>query len=136
MSVTFAAAIPTRGEIIDLRTSVAATNAGRGVTYLGNSTMVGDLQKTKVDAGSGIFLMNDSADRLVGNAYRESNQVTDGDLFSGIWSDLLIGMWGGVQIDRSTERKFLSGGVSFRTIGTVDVGVRRVGSFGLGNDGV
>lgn len=133
-SVTFAAAIPTRGEIIDLRTGVAASNAGRGVTYIGNSNMVGDLQKTKVDAGSGIFLMNDSADRLVGNAFRESNQITDGDLFAGIWSDLLIGMWGGLQIDRSTEAKFLSGGLRFRVIQTVDTAVRRVASFGLGND--
>lgn len=136
-SKLFAAAVPTRGEIIDLRTSVAVTNAGRGVTYLGNSLMVGDLQQTDVQPGSptGQFLMNNDANRLVGNDYRESNQVTDGDLFAGIWSDLLIGMWGGVQIDRSTERKFLSGGVSFRTIGTVDVGVRRTGSFALGNDG-
>jgi HK97 family phage major capsid protein len=136
-SKTFAAAVPTRGEIIDLRTSVATTNAGRGVTYLGNSTMVGDLQQTDVQPGSptGQFLMNNDATRLVGNPFNESNQVVDGDLFTGIWSDLLIGMWGGVQIDRSTERKFLSGGVSFRTIGTVDVAVRRVGSFALGNDG-
>ncbi len=136
-SKLFAGAVPTRGEIIDLRTSVAVTNAGRGVTYLGNSLMVGDLQQTDVQPGSptGQFLMNNDANRLVGNDYRESNQVTDGDLFAGIWSDLLIGMWGGVQIDRSTERKFLSGGVSFRTIGTVDVGVRRTGSFSLGNDG-
>lgn len=136
-SKTFAAAVPTRGEIIDLRTSVATTNVGRGVTYLGNSTMVGDLQQTDVQPGSptGQFLMNNDATRLVGNPFNESNQVVDGDLFTGIWSDLLIGMWGGVQIDRSTERKFLSGGVSFRTIGTVDVAVRRVGSFALGNDG-
>lgn len=134
--VTFAGAVPTREEIIDLRTDVAVTNAGRGVTYLGNSAMVGDLQKTKVDAGSGIFLMGDEADRLVGNAFRESNQVTNGDLFAGIWSDLIIGMWGGMQLDRSTEAKFLSGGIRFRVIQTVDTAVRRVGSFSLGNDGV
>lgn len=132
-SETFAGAVPTRGEIIDLRTGVAASNAGRGVTYLGNSNMVGDLQKTKVDAGSGIFLMNDSADRLVGNAFRESNQIADGDLFAGIWSDLLIGMWGGLQLDVSNEAKFLSGGRRFRVIQTVDTAVRRVASFGLGN---
>lgn len=133
-SVTFAAAIPTRGEIIDLRTSIAETNRGRGVTYLGNSAMVGDLQKTKVDAGSGIFLMNDSADRLVGNAFRESNQVVDGDLFAGVWSDMLIGMWGGLELARSTEAKFLSGGIRLRGIQTMDVNVSRVGSFALGND--
>jgi HK97 family phage major capsid protein len=133
-SVTFDAAIPTRDEIIDLRTSIAETNRGRGITYISNSEMVGDLQKTKVDAGSGIFLMGDNADRLVGNPFIESNQITSGDLFCGVFVDLLIGMWGGLEIARSTERKFLSGGVSFRSIQTVDVALARVGSFALGND--
>lgn len=127
--------VPSRDNIIDLRTAIANTNRGRGVTYLGNSNLVGDLQKTKVDAGSGIFLMGDAADRLVGNPFNESNQVTGANLFAGVWQDLLIGMWDGLQIDRSTERKFLSGGVSFRTIGTFDFGVTRVGSFALGDTG-
>lgn len=136
-SVTFGAAIPTREEIIDLRTAIADTNRGTaGFKYLGNSSMVGDLQKTKVDAGSGIFLMNDSADRLVGNAFGETNQITDGDLFGGVWSDMLIGMWGGLELAMSDEAKFLSGGKRFRVIGTTDINVTRVGSFSLGNDGV
>lgn len=134
-SVTFAAATPTRGEIIDLRTAIADTNRGRGVTYIGNSSMVGALQQTKVDAGSGIFLMGDSAERLVGNRFIESNQVTDGDLFAGVFDDVLIGMWGGIELARSTEAKFLSGGLRFRVIQTVDVDFQRVGSFALGNDG-
>lgn len=134
-SVTFAAAVPTRDEIIDLRTSIADTNRGRGVTYIGNSSMVGDMQKTKVDAGSGIFLMGDAADRLVGNAFIESNQVTDGDLFCGVFSDAIMGMWGGLELARSTEAKFLSGGVRLRVIQTVDWDFTRVGSFALGNDG-
>lgn len=132
--VPFAAAVPTRSEIIDLRTEVASTNRGSGGSYIGNSAMVGDLQKTKVDAGSGIFLMNDSADRLVGNDFHESNQITDGDLWYGYWQDLLIGMWGGLDLDRSTEAKFLSGGLRLRSIQTVDMNVTRVGSFALGND--
>lgn len=134
-SVTFGAAVPTRDEIINLRTAIADTNRGRnGVTYIGNSAMVGDLQKTRVDAGSGIFLMGDNADRLVGNSFIESNQITDGDLFAGVFSDMLIGMWGGLELARSTEAKFLSGGLRFRVIQTVDVDFTRVGSFSLGND--
>jgi HK97 family phage major capsid protein/HK97 family phage prohead protease len=133
-SVTFASAIPTRDEIIDMKTAIASTNQMGGYRYLGNSAMVGDLQKTKVDAGSGIFLMNDDANRLVGHAFSETNQITDGDLFVGNWSDLLIGMWDGLQLDMSTEAKFLSGGRRFRVIQTVDTAVRRVGSFTLGND--
>lgn len=131
-SVTFGAATPTRGEIIDLRTAIASTNRGRGVTYIGNSDMVGRLQKVTVDAGSGVFLMGDDASRLVGNPFNESNQVLDSNLFSGVWQDLIVGMWDGIEIARSTERKFLSGGVTLRVIQTVDFGVLRVGSFALG----
>lgn len=133
-SVTFAAAVPTRGELIDMRTAIAETNRGRGVTYISNSEMVGDLQQTKVDAGSGVFLMGDDATRLVGNSFIESNQITSGDVFAGVFSDMLIGMWGGLELARSTEAKFLSGGLRFRVIQTVDIDFTRVGSFTLGND--
>jgi HK97 family phage major capsid protein len=135
-SVVFGAAVPTRDDIIDLRTSIAETNRGSGVSYLGNSAMVGDLQKTKVDAGSGIFLMGDNADRLVGQRFGESNQIDDGDLFCGVFSDVLLGMWGGLELARSTEAKFLSGGLRYRVIQSVDVATTRVGSVALGNDGV
>lgn len=134
-SVTFAAANPTRGEVIDMRTAIANTNRGRGVTYLGNSDMVGHFQKTPTDAGSGLFVMNDAADRLVGNPYLESNQVTAGDLFAGTWIDMLIMMWGGLQLDLDQAALFKSGGHRFRLIQSVDVDFTRVGSFTMGNDG-
>lgn len=134
-SVTFAAANPTRDEVIDMRTAIANTNRGRGVTYLGDSDMVGHFQKTRTDPGSGIFLMNNDADRLVGNTYLESNQVENGDLFAGTWVDMLIMMWGGLQLDLDKAALFKSGGHRFRLIQSVDIDFTRVGSFTIGNDG-
>ena len=87
------------------------------------------------DAGIGQFV-NDSADRLVGNPYLESNQVTSGDLFAGTWVDMLIMMWGGAELDIDLAAKFLSAGKRFRLIQSVDIDFTRVGSFTLGNDGV
>lgn len=135
-SVTFAAAIPTREEIIDLKTAIADTNRGTDIAYVANSTMTGDFQKTKVDPGSGTFLMQNEADRLIGKRYEETNQITDGDLFAGHFPDMLMGLWGSLELDRSTEAKFLSGGLRLRAIQSVDFGYQRVGSFALGNDGV
>ena len=123
---------PSREEVINLRTEVASTNRGRGITYIGNSVMVGSLLNTRTDPGSGMFIMNDSADRLIGNPFIESNQVVDGDLFGGAWSDAFLGMWGSLELDRSTEAKFLSGGLRLRVIQSVDYAVGRVGSFALG----
>lgn len=137
-SVAFATAattgIPTRDELIDMRKLVAATN--RGTMDLGwiiNSAMVGDLQKTRVDAGSGVFLLDNDASRLIGNRVTESNQIPIGpllnDVWLGYWSDMIIGMWGSLDLDRDTAAKFLSGGIRLRGIQTVDVQVQRVGSF-------
>ena len=136
-SVTFGAANPTRGEIIDLRTEVATNNALMGnLSYMCNSLMVGHFLKTPVDPGSGRFLMERAGDGLVGYGNLESNQVTDGDLFFGNWSDMLMGMWGGLDLDRETRGdNFLNGGVTLRAIQSVDFAVSRVGSFALGNDG-
>ena len=136
-SVTFAAANPTRGEIIDLRTDVATGNALLGnLHYISNSAMVGHFLKTPVDPGSGRFLMDKAGDGLVGHSHIESNQVADGDLFFGNFADLLMGMWGGLDLDRETKGdNFLSGGLTLRAIQSVDFGVSRVGSFSLGNDG-
>jgi HK97 family phage major capsid protein/HK97 family phage prohead protease len=137
-SVAFATAattgIPTRDELIDMGKLIAATNRGTDtLKWLMNSGSVGDLQKTKVDAGSGIFLINDGADRLIGKPLIESNQIPLGptlnDIWLGYWSDMIIGMWGSLDLDRDTAAKFLSGGIRLRGIQTVDVAVARVGSF-------
>jgi HK97 family phage major capsid protein/HK97 family phage prohead protease len=140
-SVAFAATattgIPTRDELIDMGKLIAATNRGTdSLKWLMNTGSVGDLQKTRVDAGSGIFLINDAADRLVDKPLIESNQIplgpTFNDIWLGYWSDMIIGMWGSLDLDRDTAAKFLSGGIRLRGIQTVDVAVARVGSFTKG----
>jgi hypothetical protein len=98
--------------------------------------MAGGLMKALVDAGSGRFLMEAEGRLTTGNRFEETNQITSGDLFAGVFSDMIMATWGTLELDRSTEAKFLSGGLRLRAIQSVDFGVRRVGSFVLGNDGV
>jgi HK97 family phage major capsid protein len=135
-SVTFAGVYPTRDEIIDMRTDIAVSNQTGSPVFVGNSEMAGAMMKTKVDAGSGRFLMETEGRLTTGNRFEETNQITSGDLFAGVWSDMIMGTWGTLELDRSTEAKFLAGGLRLRAIQSVDFGVRRVGSFTLGNDGV
>ncbi len=131
-SVTFAGVYPTRGEIIDMRTEIAATNQTDSPVFVGNSDMAGGLMKATIDAGSGRFLMETEGRLTTGNRYEETNQITNGDLFAGVWSDMIMGTWGTLELDRSTEAKFLSGGLRLRAIQSLDFAVRRVGSFALG----
>lgn len=134
-SVTFAAATPTRSELIDMDAAIDATNQTMDPTFVFNTDMKADLRKSVVDAGSGQFLMNNDGSLHTGNASTTTNQFTDGDVLAGVYSDAIMGMWGSLELDRSTEAKFLSGGLRLRAIQSVDFGVRRVGSFVLGNDG-
>ena len=135
-SVTFAAEFPTRDEIIDMRTEIAASNQTGSPVFVGNSEMAGALMKTAIDAGSGRFLMETEGRLTTGNRFEETNQITSGDLFAGVWSDMIMGTWGTLELDRSTEAKFLAGGLRLRAIQSLDFAVRRVGSFVLGNDTV
>lgn len=136
-SVTFAAPIPTRAEIIDMWAEVATENADIGaLNFILNSTMAAGLMKALVDAGSGRFVMESPDGPVAGMAPAiRSEQVTDGDLYFGNFNDFMVGMWGGLDLERSTEAKFLSGGLRLRAIQSVDTAVARVGSFALGNDG-
>lgn len=133
-AVEFAADIPTRSEIIDMRTTIASTNRLGSPVFVGNSVMAGGLMKQTIDAGSGRFLMTGEGRLDIGNTYTETNQITDGDLFAGVFSDMFLGMWGSLELDRSTEAKFLSGGLRLRAIQSVDTALARVGSFVLGQN--
>ena len=138
-SVTFASlGAPTRPEVISMWDDVAQNNAAIGnLAFISNSTMVAHFMGTVVDAGSGRFMMDGPSSPLLATRHVMSNQVAANDLYYGNWSDLLLGMWGGLDLDRTTEGAvFLSGGVRIRAIQSVDFGVRRVGSFCLGNGGV
>lgn len=133
-SVTFATEFPTRDEVIDMLTAIASTNQSGEPVFVGNAAMRGGLMKAKLDAGSGLFLMNRADEIATGHSFEMTNQITSGDLIGGVWSDMIMGTWGSLELDRSTEAKFLSGGLRLRAIQSVDFGVRRVGSFVLGND--
>lgn len=133
-SVLFVGANPTWGEVVDLETDVAVANALLGNTgYLGNQTMRGYFKQTLKSAGVAGYMMEGNADGLNGYRYVASNAVTVGDLYFGNWSDMMMGLWGSLELDRDTAAKFLSGGIRLRAIQSVDFAVARVGSFSLGN---
>lgn len=134
-SVEFTAVYPDRDEVIDMFTAIATANQVGMPVFVGNAAMQGALMKEPIDAGSGRFLMDRAGEITTGHRYEMTNQITAGDLIAGVFSDMIMGTWGSLELDRSTEAKFLSGGLRLRAIQSVDFGVRRTGSFVLGNDG-
>jgi len=130
----FAAAVPTFAEIIDMETQVDVDNALVGtLAYLTDPTTRGGLKsKDKgTDTGQFVWMGNEV------NGYNAvvSNQVTAGDVFFGNWADVVIGLWGGLDILVDPYTNSLSGTVRIVAHQSVDVAVRHAVSFAYNNDG-
>jgi HK97 family phage major capsid protein len=127
--------IPSFASVVAMETAVAEDNALSGnLAYILSANMYGGLKTTAKDSGSGQFVVEPGGTM---NGYRGivSNQVETGDLYFGNFSDLLVGMWGGLDILLDPYTNGLSGTIRIRAIQTMDVAVRHAVSFCLGNDG-
>ena len=134
-TTTFAAANPTFAEIVAMETAVAEDNALTGnLGYIMAAGMYGALKTTAKDSGSGQFVVEPGG---TVNGYRGivSNQVTAGDAYFGNFSDLLIGMWSGVDITVDPYSLSTTGTVRVVAFQTVDTAVRHAVSFCVSNDG-
>jgi HK97 family phage major capsid protein len=134
---SFAAANPTFAEVVALETAVAEDNALLGnLAYILPAGMYGALKTTAKASGQGLFVVEQPGNTINGYRAIVSNQVTAGDLFFGNFADLLIGMYGGLDILVDPYTASSSGNVRIRALQTVDVAVRNAVSFAYNNDGV
>jgi HK97 family phage major capsid protein len=129
----FAATNPTFAEVVGMETEVAADNALRGnLAYIMNAAMYGALKTTTKDSGSGQFVVEPNGN-INGRPVIVSNQVAAGDAYFGNFSDLLIGMWGGLDILVDPFTASTSGTVRVVAMQSCDVAVRHAVSFCLGD---
>ena len=134
-TTTFAAANPTFAEIVGMESAVAADNALVGnLSYICKPADYGTLKTTSKDTGSGQFVVEPDGN-MNGYGVIRSNQVTSGDFYFGNFSDLLIGMYGGLDITVDPYALSTSGGIRIIALQTVDVAVRHAVSFCVSNDG-
>ena len=132
---SFAAANPTFAEVVALETAVAEDNALLGnLAYILPASMYGALKTTAKAANTAQFVV-EPGNTINGYRAIVSNQVTSGDLFFGNFSDLLIGMYGGLDILVDPYTSSNTGTVRIRALQTVDVAVRHAVSFAYNNDG-
>jgi HK97 family phage major capsid protein len=131
----FAAAVPTFAEVVAMETAVAEDNALMGnLAYILPASMYGALKTTTKDSGSGQFVV-EPGNTINGYRAIVSNQVTSGDLYFGNFSDLLIGMYGGLDITVDPYTSSSTGTVRIVALQTADVAVRHAVSFAFNNDG-
>jgi HK97 family phage major capsid protein len=127
--------VPSYAKVVEMETAIAQDNALMGnLAYILPASMVGGLKTTEKATGTAQFVYEPGGTL---NGYRaiNSNQVEAGDLYFGNFQDLLIGMWGGLDLQVDPYANGLSGTMRVRVIQTMDVAVRHAVSFCLGNDG-
>jgi len=129
---------PTFAETIGFRTAVATDNALRGnLAYITTSAVSGFLMTTEKSSGSGRFIMEPVAGSMFGgspnalNGYPvfESNAQTAGQILFGNWSELLIGMWGVLDLMPDPYGAANAGALIIRAFQDIDIGVRHAESF-------
>ncbi|PHO10323.1 phage major capsid protein [Malaciobacter canalis] len=132
------------GHIVDLETEVAVDNADIGrLAYVMNARTRGYLKQTPVADGNPKMIL--SGNDLNGYNYGVSNQLpanlakgTGTDLSAmifGNWADLLIGMWGGIDLIVDPYTLAKNGKIRVIADQFADVGVRNASSFAAIKDG-
>ena len=131
----FAGANPTFAEVVSLETAVAEDNALQGnLAYIMPASMYGALKTTEKASGTAQFVVEPGGSI---NGYRGivSNQATSGNLYFGNFDDLLIGMFGGLDLTVDPYTMSKSGTIRLVALQSVDMAVRHAVSFAFGNDG-
>lgn len=130
---TWAAAnAPTFAELVAMETSIAQDNADvQGMAYAFNAGLRGRF-KTTTKFGSGTeTTIWEPGDTVNGYATQVSNVLTNSDVFFGNWADLLIGMWGGLDVTVDPYTHSDKGRIRITNFQDVDFAVRRPESFAL-----
>jgi len=119
---------PTWAELVGFESAIANDEALMGMLgIITTSAIRGGLKITPKDTGSGLFLMDGG--QANGYNVTVSNQLTAKRIIMGNFADVLIGMWGVLDIMPDVAAKAAAGGLVLRAFQDVDVAVRHAESF-------
>ena len=137
-TLDLAAASPTYAEIVNIIKKVMEDNALMGRLGWMISPAGWEALTTTPKQGSGVegnFILGDNG-RIGGYGYNVSNQVTAEEYFFGDWSQVILGEWGGLEINVDPYTHSLKGQIRYVTFKTCDVAVRHPESFCYAHDGI
>jgi len=135
---------PAWSHIVDLESKVDVANALQGsLGYLTNSKVRAALKKTKLDTGSGLFIMGQDSKELNGykaafsnlvpsNLTKVNGETTHENLSAiifGNFNDMIIGQWGGLDLIVDQYTKAKNNQLQITVNSLWDVAIRRPESF-------
>lgn len=138
-AVDFAsAAQPSFAELVAMETQIALDNADvDSMSYAFNAAIRGHAKTTlKFPGVNGAQTIWEPGNTVNGYATDVSNQIASGDVFFGNWMDLVIAMWGGLELTVDPYSLSTSGGLRIIALQDIDLNLRRVESFCYGSDTV
>ncbi|MCP4935718.1 MAG: phage major capsid protein [bacterium] len=131
---SLAAADPTYAETVRMVKEVMTDNALMGsLGYIIDPNGWEAATTTEKFSGTGKTILSENG-TINGYQAAVTNQVTAEDWFFGNWADLLIGMWGGVEINVDPYTHSLKGKTRYVMFQTIDTAVRHPVSFCHCND--
>ena len=131
--VTCTAAAPTWAQILEFESSIEADNADIGAFgWVTTPAIKAILKSTEKATNTAKFLMEDN--EMNGYNVMVSNQIPDNHIIFGVWSQLVIGMWGGLDIMADPYTNSASGTLRITALQDVDVMVRHGQSFSYTDD--
>lgn len=133
-TVNFAAAQPTYSELVAMETAVAADDADIGeMGYATNATIYGGFKTTEKASGTAAFVL-ETGNTVNSYPVVRSNQVETGDVFFGVWSQLIIGLFGVMDLQVNPYSEDKEGNVRVVAHQSMDFAVRHERAFCRGND--
>lgn len=136
-AVDFAATNPTFAELVAMETAIASDDADvESMSYAANAKFRGYAKTTVKFATAGSATLWEQGNTVNGYQCDISNQLADGDVFFGNWQDLLVAMWGGLDLTVDPYALSTSGGLRVITFQDVDFNLRRLESFCWGSAAV
>lgn len=132
-SATFAGANPTFAELVAMETAVSLQNADvDSMAYIANAAFRGYAKSTKKFADASMNTIWEQGNTVNGYNALTTNQVATGDVFFGNFSDLIVGMWGGLEVMVDPYTGSDKGQLKIVVMQDVDFAIRRAQSFVVG----
>jgi HK97 family phage major capsid protein len=124
---------PTYAELVDMETLIAADDADIGTMgYVTNATIYGGFKTTEKAVGTAQFVLEPGGTVNSYNVVR-SNQVEAGDVFFGVWSQLVLGLFGAVDLQVNPYSEDKEGNIRVVAHQAIDYAVRHPQAFCRGN---
>lgn len=128
--------MPSYADVVAMETEIAADNADvASMAYVFNARMRGHFKTTpKFSAGTDQGVIWENGGTVNGYRSEVTNQISNGDVVFGNFADLMIGMWGGLDVTVDPFTHSARGRIRIVMMQDVDIMARRVQSFCLGRD--